>query len=330
MQAKARTLGKTSIKILPFSFGGASISGESGGYGFGPISDEDTDKLLSFVFDEVGVRLFDSAPIYGFGDSERRLGKFFRKRGGGLREQVFLTSKSGVSWHDNRRINMTNDPKITERMLLQSLKDLQTDYIDLYFIHWPDARVDIRRPMEVLANYHRKGVIRHLGLCNTHRDDWELARQVAPIEVFQSEYNLFNRAPEEKIFPLCSQAGGAGFMAWGVLDKGILSGSFDINRQRHSSDGRVGSPWFKRAEVLKKLERVEEVKRLGRERWGSEWSIKDFSLAYCWKNMPEGSTLLWGGKSVEQWRDGMASLVRAVSWWEESEEIQDFIKNLEV
>ena len=136
----------TDINKSPFILGGAAFSGNGGGYGFGSIEDKTVDNIIRQSLD-FGVKAIDLAPIYGFCQAEKTVGKIVRP----FRDKMFLTSKSGVSWHPTKRVNMTNDPKTTLNMLEQSLRDLATDYIDAYFIHWHDARVDIRRAMEVLS-----------------------------------------------------------------------------------------------------------------------------------------------------------------------------------
>lgn len=246
----------------PFALGGASLSGEGGGYSFGPMSEQQAIDLVLQAFDH-GLRVFDSAPIYGKGHSERRLGKAFatgerRIGGASLREQVCLISKSGVSWHPNGRINMTNDPKVCEQQLLQSLKDFQTDYIDLYFIHWPDSRVDIRYPLEVLSKYQRLGAIRHIGLCNTNAQDLAAAGQVVKIDVLQSEFNLFTLQQRQLELDFCRQH-QALFMGWGIIDKGILTGHYRPDRHYDPLDCRRSAPWFKKTEVVKKVQRVQQL-----------------------------------------------------------------------
>ena len=91
------------ISSIPMAFGGAAISGEGGGYGFGNISEADSIELLHMSYD-LGLRIFDTAPIYGFGLSEIRMGKAFKE----MREKVFIVSKSGVTWGDNKRVDMSN------------------------------------------------------------------------------------------------------------------------------------------------------------------------------------------------------------------------------
>jgi myo-inositol catabolism protein IolS len=318
MKKKARTLGTTGIKVSPLSFGSASISSESGGYGFGPMSSSDAMALLEHAL-ELGVNMFDSAPVYGLCEAERRLGTFFKSKGNSVRDKVYLTSKSGVSWHPNGRINMTNDPKVAEEMLLQSLKDLQTEYIDFYFVHWPDSRVDIRRPLEMLARYQAKGAIRYLGLCNTHAQDLELAKEVATIDVVQSEYNLFQRKVEDEILPHC-QKENVGFMAWGTLEKGILSGNFNQKKALHPSDNRVGAPWFKSKDVETKARIVEEMKRRGSE----NFSVMAFALGYLF-HQPSVTTLLCGSKTKEQWDSTIRAMIEGEDYFANHKKLEEFL-----
>ncbi len=238
---------------LPLAFGGASISGEGGGYGFGNIAEGEAIDLLKEAFD-LGLRIFDTAPIYGFGLSEQRLGKAF----GQNREKVFIVSKSGVTWHENKRVDMTNKPEITQKMLEQSLRDLNTDYIDLYMIHWPDANVDIRRPLEVLARAKDQGKIKHIGLCNTTIEDLEKSKEVEKVEVVQSEFNFFQNNLAENLFPYLKEH-NISFMSWGTLDKGILTGRVDEKRKFDSSDCRSWAPWWKNADNKSKFNAMKKI-----------------------------------------------------------------------
>ncbi|MCB9095884.1 MAG: aldo/keto reductase [Halobacteriovoraceae bacterium] len=299
IESHKKELGPIQFKVSPLSFGGAAVSGEGGGYGFGHVSEKEAIDLIRYAYD-IGINLFDSAPIYGYGLSEKRIGKALKD----VREKIFLTSKSGVSWHkDSGRINMTNDPVITEAMLTQSLKDLGTEYIDLYFIHWPDKNVDIRKPMEVLARYKEKGVIRHIGLCNTNVEDLEKAREISKIEVVQSEYNLFNRDVEKEVLPYCEEKDIA-FMSWGTLDKGILSGNYNIKRQYDDVDCRRKAPWFKKSDVEKKVELVEEA-----QKFLDDHELTFLHLAIAFNlNADPVKTVLAGPKRADQLNDLVLSI----------------------
>ncbi len=285
-----RVFGPIDFEVSALSFGGAAVSGEGGGYGFGDISEKDSVELIRYAYD-LGINLFDSAPIYGFGTSEVRIGKALKD----VREKVFYVSKSGVDWHDNMRVNMSNDPKITEKMLLESLKRMDTEYLDLYFIHWPDENVDIRKPLEVLSKYKEKGVIRHIGLCNTSLDDLSKAKEIDKIDVVQSEYNMFMRGVEQEILPYCEENGIA-FMSWGTLEKGILTGKYDLNASRNDSDARKSAPWWNKKDVTKKVELVDKTKKYLEE---TDFLYRDLAVNFNLKNKSL-TTILAGPRNKNQ------------------------------
>ena len=283
----------------PFSFGGASLSGEGGGYGFGDISEDAAISLVRAAYDR-GVEVFDTAPVYGFGLSEERIGKAVKH----FREKCFIVSKCGVSWHDNMRINMTNDPVTTQKMLEQSLRDLESDYIDLYMIHWPDKKIDIRRPMEILEKAKREGKIKHIGLCNTNISDLKKAKEIAPIESVQSEFNFFETDLEQELFPYLKK-NSIDFMSWGTLDKGVLSYRVDEKRSYDRSDCRSWAPWWKKVDRTDRYAAMEKLKPLleNEEITGLQFAI-GHNLSFS-----EVSSILIGPKSIEQLDTIMESLV---------------------
>ncbi|MFZ4403736.1 MAG: aldo/keto reductase [Pseudobdellovibrionaceae bacterium] len=286
---------KQAFSVIPIAFGGASISGEGAGYGFGAISEDESLRLLKNAF-EMGIRVFDTAPIYGFGLSEKRMGKAFKQN----RDQVFVVSKSGVTWHPNRRVNMSNDPKTTLKMLEQSLRDLNSDYIDLYMIHWPDAKVDIRKPYEVLAKAQLQGKILNIGLCNTNVSDIQKAQQVATVSVVQSELNYFNDQVKSELLPFL-QENNTKFMSWGTFDKGVLSGTVTKDRTFSSEDCRSWAPWWKARD---NSARMDHAKRLQAIVQKYECTLMQFALAYN-LSFKELSLAICGFRSIEQLQQGI-------------------------
>lgn len=249
MLYRENTLLGRSISVL--GFGGAAVSGEGGGYGFGDISEKEAEILLKQAW-QMGINLYDSAPIYGFGLSEERLGKYLPK-------DAIIVTKGGVDWHSTKRVNMTNDPKVMEKMLLESLKRLKREFIDVYMIHWPDKNVDIRRPLEVLRKYQEKSVISQIGLCNTNLEDLSKAKDIGPISCLQSELNVLNT----KAFDDLKEEWKKYFsMSWGTLDKGILSGRVTENRKFDESDARSWAPWWNKKDVVLKIEKVKRLETI--------------------------------------------------------------------
>ena len=293
----------STVSNLPIAFGGAAISGEGGGYGFGDISENDAIDLLLEAF-EGGVKIFDTAPIYGFGMSEMRMGKAFKN----IREKVFIVSKCGVTWNESKRVDMNNDPVVAQKMLEQSLRDLKSDYIDLYMIHWPDARVDIRKTMEVLAKAKHEGKIKHIGLCNTNILELNLAFEIERVEVVQSEFNLFtNNFVRTELFPYLKEK-DISFMSWGTLDKGIISGRVDEQKRVYDkSDCRSWAPWWKSANnsdkflaMKKLLPLLDKNCHTGLElALGYNLSFPELSVAICGaKNSNQLQTLLKGPRNL--------------------------------
>lgn len=297
-----RPLGNTGDLVSIVGFGGAAISGEGGGYGFGDISEQEALRLLS-KSRELGVTLYDTAPVYGYGLSEERIGKAFK----GCRDQVFIVSKCGVTWRENRRIYCDNSPSVVLSMFEESLKRLGSDYIDLYMVHWPDSRVDVRRTVDVLKALQDDGKIRHIGLSNFSAKDVVLAQEAASITVLQSEFSALVSQAETELFPLCRSA-GLGFLGWGTLDKGILSGRLTNEREKarafDRNDVRSWAPWWKKQDRAAKYHAVVGLKSY-LDTVGC--SLLSFALGYV-LSYNELSSALCGVRSSSQ----LESLVEAL------------------
>lgn len=251
-----RPLGIDDREVSVIGFGGASISGEGRGYGFGYISEDEALLLLRNSF-ERGVTLFDTAPVYGFRLSEQRMGKAFSA----YRDKVVIVSKGGVTWDSSMRIGVNNDPRVIQKMLEQSLRDLRTDYIDLYMIHWPDKNIDIRKPMEYLSRAKNENKILAIGLCNSSVEDIEKASEVDRIEALQSEFNLFNSSAFASLAETI-RGKRLGFMSWGTLDKGILTGRVTPERLFDEADARSWAPWWKnddRSHKFRAMQRINDL-----------------------------------------------------------------------
>jgi myo-inositol catabolism protein IolS len=265
------------------AFGGASISGEGGGYGFGPMSERDAQELLKASW-EHGINLYDTAPIYGFGLSEERFGRYLPK-------EAIIVSKSGVDWHSTKRVNMTNDPQVTLRMLHESLKRLRRDVIDVYMIHWPDPRVDIRHPMEVLERARQQGKIKKIGLCNTNLNDLRLATEISEVSFLQSELNLFNTSAFSELGDDWKQRLT---MGWGTFDKGILSGRVQPQRKFPKEDCRSWAPWWNQQVVNEKIQQVSSLSEILKD---YQLSLPEFCLQFNLFHFGISTTLI-GLKSI--------------------------------
>ena len=231
-----------------YGLGTAGFSGDGGGYGFGSVVEEQAILVMQKARESYGVKVFDTAPIYGFGEAEVRLGKAAQSSRG----KYFIITKTGVGWHSSKRVNMSNDPKLTLSMLEDSLRRLNTDYIDAVLVHWPDRNVDIRKTYEVLAKAKLQGKINYLGLSNTNLSEINLAKEVDSVDIVQGEYNIFNQSDVITDNEFYSTS-------WGSFDKGIATGRVFKNRVFDSSDCRSWAPWWKKSNKEEKVERVKNL-----------------------------------------------------------------------
>ena len=233
-----RKFGQLDVEVSVVGFGAASLSGEAGGYSFGAMDDAQATDLITASLD-AGINLFDTAPIYGFGESERRLGLGLR----GRRDDVFIVSKCGIDYDDQKRAKIDNDPKTTTRMLSDSLRRLQTEFIDLYMVHWPDPETDIRYTMEALVRAQDEGKIKYIGLSNPAVPDLELAREIGVVDAVQLEASFLQHGG---LASLRAQVDidQYGVMSWGTLAKGILAGTVNRSRSFEASDVRAHAPWW--------------------------------------------------------------------------------------
>jgi aryl-alcohol dehydrogenase-like predicted oxidoreductase len=198
---------------------------------------------------ELGINFFDVAPVYGFGHAETILGKALY----GQREQVIIATKCGLRWDADETITNDLKPATIEREIDDSLRRLNTDYVDIYQIHWPDPATPIGETMETLNRIKAAGKIRHIGVSNFSVALMDEARQYGEIVSHQGLYNLLERNPaqyhnialdyrtEDEVFPYCRQHGMA-FFPYSPLFQGLLTDHFKAQNQFDAQDVRSANP----------------------------------------------------------------------------------------
>lgn len=299
-----RSFGKLDVEVSVVGMGAAAISGEGGGYGFGHISDNDSVALVHAAQD-AGINLFDTAPIYGFGMSEKRLGKALQ---GERRDRAFIVSKSGITWDNDKNVRLDNSAETTEKMLNQSLTDLNTDYIDLFLVHWPDPETDIRQTVEILVAAQKAGKIKAFGLSNTNPDELALASEIAPPQVVQAQMNLFENGPVQSLFPSVRK-NSMGFMSWGTLDKGILTGRVHDTRKFDDVDVRSHAPWWTSVDHTPRYKAMETITPLIQD---AGHSGLELALSHVLAH-PEASTALCGMRNLKQVESACAAASNLLS-----------------
>src|SRR6516162_5379254 len=205
---------------------------------------------------EIGVDLLDSSDAYGRGHNEELIARAVR----GHRNEYVIASKFGNLRAADGSPTSDGRPEYVKASCERSLKRLETDFIDLYYIHRVDPTVPIEDTMGAMSELVRQGKVRHLGICEAGAATIRRAHATHPLSAVQIEYSLWTRDVEAEILPLCEKL-GIGFVAYSPLGRGILTGKITDTAALRGGDARRNMPRFQGDNLRRNLALVEELKR---------------------------------------------------------------------
>ncbi len=236
---KQRQLGPFTVSAI-----GLGCMNLSHAYG-APVSPEQAEKVLLTALD-AGVTLFDTAALYGFGANETLLGRVLKQH----RRKFTLASKcgmQGVTQADGKPVRVIDGrPETLKQTCEDALRRLQTDVIDLYYLHRWDKKVPIEDSVGALSDLVRQGKIQTIGLSEVSAATLRKANAVHPIAAVQTEYSLWTRNPEIAVLDACKDIGAA-FVAFSPVGRGFLCGApIDVNAL-DAKDIRRSMPRFAQA-----------------------------------------------------------------------------------
>lgn len=236
-----RTFGTTSLTVSAIGFGTWPI----GGARYGPSDDRAALRAIHAALDH-GITCFDTAPSYGNGHAEELLGRALA----GRRAETVVVTKGGLVWDEQSVvIGRDGSRRRLEAQIAASLKRLNTDYVDLYLIHWPDLNTAFEETMGALEAFVRAGKARYAGVSNFRGDQLRAsaaAMREVPLAADQVGFSLFDRRWARDIFPICQDL-GIGVMAYGPLAHGLLTGTFTRSTSFDAADWRAGGTAFGQA-----------------------------------------------------------------------------------
>ena len=232
-----RTFGKSNLQVSAIGLGCMGMSSA-----YGPAADNQEMITLIRAAVEYGVTFFDTAESYGPFVNEELVGKALEP----VRGQVVIATKFGFDIDPItglRTGGLNSRPEHIRQVAEASLKRLRTDVIDLFYQHRVDPNVPIEDVAGEVKELIQQGKVKHFGLSEAGANTIRRAHAVQPVTAVQSEYSLWTRDPEAEVLPACEEL-GIGFVAFGPLGAGFLTGKIDTNTTFHRTDFRNISPRF--------------------------------------------------------------------------------------
>ncbi len=232
-----------------------------GDFGYGDVNEKDSIDAIHAMFDN-GVNLIDTAPVYGAGHSEEVVGRALK---GYNRSELFVATKCGVGSTTLKAKKGGQGRDASYANILyeceQSLRRLDIDYIDFYFIHWPDPDTPLEETMAALNKLKEEGKIRWIGASNYNMDQILESEKYGTVDVIQPPYSMVARRDEE-LMKWCVSRGIDTF-TWGSLGSGILTGAIREIPIFHKGDPRNGFyPFYKEpnfSKVMKVVDVLDEI-----------------------------------------------------------------------
>lgn len=225
-------------KLGPFDVTAIGYGCMNLSHAYGPPQPRDAAERMLRRALELGVTHFDTAALYGFGANEQLVGEVLGRRPA----DVIVASKCGLFGRDGKRV-IDGRPGAIRDICEQSLRNLRTECIDLYYLHRWDRAVPVEDSVGALADLVRAGKIRHIGLSEVGASTLRRAHAVHPIAAVQSEYSLWTRNPEIAVLEECQRI-GATLVAFSPLGRGFLAGRVRQVRELVEGDIRRGMPRF--------------------------------------------------------------------------------------
>jgi aryl-alcohol dehydrogenase-like predicted oxidoreductase len=280
------TLGTTGLEVTPICFGTWQLGGEWGTY------DEDQAIEAIRAGRRLGINFFDTAQAYGFGVSERILGRALAAELRANRDAIVLSTKGGLR-SDGDQVVPDSSPEWLARGIDESLNALGVDHIDLYQVHVPDPDTPFEKTARALEELVHQGKIRYVGVSNFSVGQIAAFGRTRPVEVVQPVYHLFHRQIEDELLPYC-QEHDIGVHVYGPLAHGLLTGTLDERTKFADDDWRSVSPTFRGRDYVRNLGVVRELAEFATERG---YDVTHLAIAWTLAN-PTVDTAIVGTRNA--------------------------------
>lgn len=274
MEIKTVTLGSQGLVVPIIGLGCMGMTGFEEGNMYGEADEQEAIATIHRSL-ESGGNFLDTADLYGPIKNEQLIAKAIK----GNRSNYIIATKFGWEIDDNNKVTWAINGKkeYVKKALERSLKSLNTDYIDLYYMHRLDKNTPIEETVEAMSELVKQGKVGYIGLSEVSSETVQRAHAVHPITAVQSEYSLFERTVEERGVLQTLHELGIGFVAYSPLGRGFLSGQIRSIDDLPENDFRRAIPRFQEAFFYKNLELVKAIETLAGEK-----NVTPSQLALAW------------------------------------------------
>jgi aryl-alcohol dehydrogenase-like predicted oxidoreductase len=298
MEIKKIALGEQGLVVPTMGLGCMGMTGFEEGNMYGKADEQEAIATIHRSL-ELGGNFLDTADLYGPFKNEQLIAKAIE----GKRNRYIIATKFGWEIDDNNKVtwDINGKKEYVKKALERSLKNLKTDYIDLYYMHRLDKKTPIEETVEAMADLVKEGKVGYIGLSEVSSETVARAHAVHPITAVQSEYSLFERTVEERGVLKTLKELGIGFVAYSPLGRGFLSGQIRSIDDLPEDDFRRAIPRFQEAHFYKNIELVKAIEALAEQK-----EVTSSQLALAWI-MSKGILPIPGTKRRKYLEQNMAA-----------------------
>ncbi len=295
---KSINIGTQGLVAAPVGLGCMGMTTIAGGEIYGAADEKEAIKTIHRSL-ELGGNFLDTADLYGPELNERLVAKAIK----GKRDQFIVATKFGWEITDSGELTwqINGTKEYVKKAVERSLKNLGTDYIDLYYQHRLDFNTPIEETVEAMAELVKEGKVRHLGLSEVSVSTIKKAHAVHPISAVQTEYSLFERNVEADGIKEAMEVLGITLVAYSPLGRGFLSGQFQSPDDFPENDFRRSIPKFQGEQFQKNLDLLKEIQTMAAEK---EVSAPQLALAWI---LAKGAVPIPGTKRVKYVEQNIAA-----------------------
>jgi aryl-alcohol dehydrogenase-like predicted oxidoreductase len=273
-QLKKIPLGSQGLEVPQIGLGCMGMTGFGEAHMYGKADEKEAIATIHRSF-ELGGNFLDTADLYGPFENEKLIAKAI----GSSRDKYIIATKFGWEIDDSEQVTwkINGRPEYVRKSVERSLKNLNTDYIDLYYLHRLDKSTPIEETLGAMAELVKEGKVRYLGLSEMSAETVQKAHGVHPITALQTEYSLFERTVEANGVMKAMADKGTGFVAYSPLGRGFLSGNIQSIDDLPADDFRRNIPRFQPQYFDKNLELLRAIQTLAKEK-----GVTPSQLALAW------------------------------------------------